>query len=117
ARDQGTQFKAGATFPDKRYMFEAVCADESEETASFKIKGLYVNNAEYASDANGTANINGDPTFIDVGFLKFESDRSGSVGQGSPCILENIVMHYMWRGIHLLGYLYWPVIWNCSAID
>lgn len=115
-RDTATQFKIGSSFPTNRYIFESIAADASNESASFKINGFFFNNAAFAADGNGTTNINGTGTIINSGVVKYESDKNQSVG-GSPFNISDVVWHYMWRGIHLLGYIYWPIIHNCAAAD
>lgn len=113
-RGSATQFDIGSSFPDQRYVFECVADDDSNENATVRIDGLYVNNRSFAKDGNGTTNILGTSTMIDAGFIKFEADRTTTVGGATLLHLQDITGHYLWRGIHILGYVYWPVIWNCT---
>ena len=114
-RDRGTQFKVGNSFPDGDYLFECVAADTSNENATVRINGIFGNNRDFAKDGNGTDNILASGLGrIDAGFIKYEADRTTTVGGAIILHLEDIAGHYLYRGIHILGYVYWPVIWNCS---
>lgn len=116
-RDVATQFKVGSTFPDQRYMFESVSAGGSGTTSQFVIERLIAVNSTYAKSGSsgGTLNISGTSTLIDAGLVKFESDTNG--GFGSPIIVRDVWTQYLWRGIHLIGWIYSPIIHNCVFFD
>lgn len=116
-RDRGTQIKIGSSFPTNRFVWESIAADASNESSNIRINGFYINNRDFAPDGNGTANILGGGTIINAGVIKYESDKTNMVGGGSPLHIEDVTWHYMYYGINILGYIYWPVIWNCSASD
>jgi hypothetical protein len=112
-RGAGTTFFTGSSFPSQTYMFQAVAASGSGQTASFEVKNITPVNNSFARSGISNQNIAGGTTIIDAGFILHESDNN----TGIPLIVENITTQYLWRGIHLKGYLYWPVIRNYMATD
>lgn len=99
-RDEGTAFNATTSFPTNRYFFETSGATDG----SLKHAVLFMENL-------GGYNLNF--ATLNAGFLKFDSDSN------HPRILQldNIYMQYMWRGIHLLGAIWWPIIRNIHFED
>lgn len=114
ARQTCTTIQTASTFPNQRYMFEAIATIGSNKTSTFIIDGLFLYNS-FARSGTGGQNIQGpgNSTIIDAGFLKFASDHT----TGVPMILRNITTQYLWRGIHLLGYQFFGKVDNYFAQD
>jgi len=97
-RTMGTVFSVGASFPTGHYLFETSGAtDTSTKLACVHMENVGGYNTSFAT--------------IDAGFLKFESD---SVSLHNALRLENIFTQYMWRGIHLIGSVWWGTLKNLT---
>ena len=100
-RTMGTVFSVDVSFPTGRYLFETSGATDT----STKLACLHMENI-------GAYNINF--ATINAGFLKYESD---SVGLHNAIRLENIYNQYMWRGVHLIGAVWWGSLKNLTFSD
>ena len=91
-----TCLSADATFPTNRYFFEV--SDPSptaSTTAQLEIDRFQV--------------YNGNAFTTNVGFLKFEI---GKYNGFENCVATNIYGNYLWRGIHLIGGVWWGLFQN-----
>lgn len=94
-----TCLTADASFPTNRYFFEVNDpAPDSVNTLQLEIDSIQCVN-------NNTLNTK------NVGFLKFEIGDHG----GMEClVVTNVFGNYMWRGIHLIGGVWWGRFQNLS---
>ena len=109
----GTEISFSSTFPTGRYCFESVATIGSNQTSTFWLNGLYVQNVLYAKSGTAGQNISAGSTVIDAGFLLFASDHSTNI----PFIITNITTQYLWEGMHFKGYMFFPKIHNYRAAD
>jgi hypothetical protein len=92
SRDFGTRFSATTSFPTNRYFIETSgCTDLSNKFARLFISDIGGYNLNFATR--------------NVGFLKFEADPSTN----KDIIVQNVYTQYLWRGIHLIGAVWWGV--------
>lgn len=112
-RGLGTTVAIGSTFPNQRYIIEGIATVGSANSSSIEVKGIFPHNTNYARSGTTNQNISGGSTIIDAGFIKIESDNN----VGIPVIIEDVITQYLWRGVHFVGYLYWPVIRNYMTTD
>lgn len=113
SRGLGTTIGIGSTFPNQRYMIEGIAAPASAKSSSLTAYGFFPHNVNFARSGTSNQNILGGSTVIDAGFVKIESDNN----IGIPVEISDITTQYLWRGVHFVGYLYWPVIQNYMSID
>jgi hypothetical protein len=112
----GVYFEIGPSFTNNSYIFQSISAGGSSTTSIFEIRNIFAGNIHYGANADGTHNLDGNTSpIINAGFCHFESDLSA--GFRAPCVIENIVFQYLWRGIHLTGYMFWPIIRNIATDD
>jgi hypothetical protein len=112
-RGFGTTIFVGSSFPNQRYLFEATTSNLSAQSASYSLKNLFIANNNFARSGTSGQNISAGTTIIDAGLALLDSDNN----IGIPFIVENVTTQYLWRGLHLKGYLYWPVIKNYMTVD
>ena len=88
----GTTIQPSATFPTNRYVFEGSAAIGTGNV----VAGLVLRNLSIPNNLHATDGIN-------VGFLKYENDSK----RNHKLLVENVYTQYMWRGIHLIGGVWW----------
>ena len=89
-RNFGTVFSTTGAFPTNRYMFEVSGATNgTNKLASIFIKDLGCYNLNFAT--------------INAGFIKYEVDSISP----RQITIEGLYAQYMWRGIHLIGSVWW----------
>lgn len=95
-RNGGTRFSVGSSFPNNGYVFDTSANTVgSGKAALINIDGLEVYNLNFAT--------------INAGFMLLENDKTAySTGP----LLRRIWLQYMWRGLHLKGYVWEGVVDN-----
>ena len=92
-------FLPSTTFPTNRYIFETDCPIGSSNTCFLTMEGITASNQNF--------------TTRDVGFLKYEVDTTDR-----RCLqIKDIWGQYMWRGIHLIGGVWWGIVENTTFMD
>jgi hypothetical protein len=112
-RGTGTMFFVGSTFPDQDSMFKSIATVASLEGCYVEINGIGCTNVNFGRSSTGN-NLQGGGTIIDAGFVNIEMDNSGP---GFPVVIRDCWTQYMWRGIRLAGWIFWPIITNCAFTD
>jgi len=91
-----TVFSAASSFPNNRYLFETTDVDPaSAKSVSIFLKDFAAYNINFAT--------------LNAGLLKYEIDNT-SVTRAIQ--MDNIYGQYLWRGIHLIGGVWWGVFNN-----
>jgi hypothetical protein len=95
-RDMGTVLDIQSSFPTGRYVIETSgCTNGSLKFPSLYLENLVFKNVNFAT--------------TNAGCVKWESDASSLVGTIGA---QNITAQYMWRGLHLIGGLWWNIFKN-----
>jgi hypothetical protein len=98
-----TSFKPGASFLTNHYFIESdptgVVAGSNGSTVDFTLEGIGGFNTDYIGVKN-------------VGFLKYEAD--GLTGRRAIHV-KDINLNYMWRGIHLVGLIWFGDFANITS--
>jgi hypothetical protein len=112
SRNWGTRLHPSSSFPTERYLIEGIAADGSDEVSEVTIDGftLYVH-PDFARSLSGTA-LNGG-TAKDVGGIKIEV----SFAIKNVISVSNIGTQYLWRGLHLIGKLWYGKFENIMFTD
>jgi hypothetical protein len=96
----GTVFSASASFPTGRYFIETSGAtDLSNKSACIVIKDMACYNINFAT--------------LDAGFIKYDVDNNTP----RQIIIDGLYAQYMWRGIHLIGCVWWGIFKNIHFED
>lgn len=93
-----TTVKPAATFPTNRYLFEATNAIASTTTSEVEISGFQGINVDNFATVN-------------CGFAKLESDAPNNQYNW---IVRDCYLNYMWRGVHLIGYVWYGLFQNIT---
>jgi hypothetical protein len=87
-----TTIQPSATFPNNSYVFEGSAGIGSNNV----VAGLVLRNLSIPNNLHATDGVN-------VGFLKYENDSK----RNHKLFVERVYTQYMWRGIHLIGGVWW----------
>ena len=91
-----------ATFPTNRYFFELTSAVDSTNTGLVEINGFIASNPTDVATKN-------------VGFVKLEVD--GPAHGYDDYIVTRCFLNNMWRGLHLIGYVWFGRFENIISHD
>jgi hypothetical protein len=80
-----------ASFPTNRYLFETSNPNGAGTSSSVEINGFQATNVS-------------NYTSTDVGFCRLEGDLANG---GFNWVVKNCYFNYLWRGIHLIGFVWW----------
>lgn len=99
----GTVITASSSFPNQRFMFETSALTGTRKSTLF-LEKLYL----YNPHGVGLGGSN-----LDIGGVKIE--QVGSIG--ADIKMRDMKIQYMWRGIHMVGYIYRLDMQNIYVFD